>query len=535
MKNLSLIKKVFLGFSTMIALTIIISIASIINMGSMDKVIEDITNTHMKLAILENELLENSAIELEDALALVGGERVSRDISSTADRTNEIIDNMRQIVEKDSELVSAGWLDSIDQVRRHHVSFVDKINELINESMEKDEAYAIKEIKRDFNKFKNAIDEFSQKNSEEAERVSELAITETSSSRTWQVILALICVAGGIFLSFFIIRDIRSKITYVVHELKEGISQITIAAKQLSSTSQNLAEGASSQAASIEETSSSLEEISSMIRKNADNSSEANSSRAVGRNSLVKADEDMKKTMEAMDRIRSSGEEIKKIIKTIDEIAFQTNLLALNAAVEAARAGEAGAGFAVVADEVRNLAMRAADAAKNTQDLIEKTVSEIEKGSSLLEDTNQAFRTTMEHNQKVGELIEEIASSSTEQAEGIEQINKAIHQIDSIIQQNASNAEENASAAEEMNAQAEMMANMVNRLEEFAGITYKAGYTARTSAPEISEEKQAHARQWESKAVVPKTDEKKDIIAPKGREVRPEDIIPLDDKDFEDF
>ncbi len=250
----------------------------------------------------------------------------------------------------------------------------------------------------------------------------------------------------------------------IISQLKESSSQVASASSQVSSASQHLAEGASEQASSLEETSASLEELSSMTRQNADNASEAKAARNEAYKSLMAASRAMKETIEAMGRIRSSGEETAKIIKTIDEIAFQTNLLALNAAVEAARAGEAGAGFAVVADEVRNLAMRSAEAAKSTQDLIEKTVDDISKGSELLEKTNGAFEETVKNNKQVGGLIDEIAVASEEQAKGIEQINKAVSEMDKVVQQTASNAQQSASASGQLHAQAEEMRKVVDEL-----------------------------------------------------------------------
>ena len=154
--------------------------------------------------------------------------------------------------------------------------------------------------------------------------------------------------------------------------------------------------------------------------------------------------------------ISKASEETSKIIKTIDEIAFQTNLLALNAAVEAARAGEAGAGFAVVADEVRNLAMRAAEAAKNTADLIEGTVKKVQDGSLLVATTNDAFSQVKESTTQVGNLVSEITEASKEQSSGIEQVNIAISEMDKVVQQNAANAEE-------MNAQARSEARRVGK------------------------------------------------------------------------
>ncbi len=170
-----------------------------------------------------------------------------------------------------------------------------------------------------------------------------------------------------------------------------------------------------------------------------------------------------------MQEISKASEETSKIIKTIDEIAFQTNLLALNAAVEAARAGEAGAGFAVVADEVRNLAMRAAEAAKNTAALIEGTVKKVSDGTSLVKTTSDAFKEVAGSAAKVGELVGEIAAASTEQAQGIEQVNIAVTEMDKVTQQNAATAEESASASEELNAQAEEMKSFVADLAAMVG------------------------------------------------------------------
>ncbi|MCX8011752.1 MAG: methyl-accepting chemotaxis protein, partial [Desulfobacterota bacterium] len=168
------------------------------------------------------------------------------------------------------------------------------------------------------------------------------------------------------------------------------------------------------------------------------------------------------------------GQDISKIIKTIDEIAFQTNMLALNAAVEAARAGEAGAGFAVVANEVRSLAVRAANAAKNTSDLIEAVVKQIKEGSETVEKTGLLFKEMYKSVLKESELVAEIAAASREQSEGINQVNKAIAEMDNVAQQNAANAEESANAIEEMNNQIERLRAVIHELKEMVGISLDA-------------------------------------------------------------
>ena len=194
--------------------------------------------------------------------------------------------------------------------------------------------------------------------------------------------------------------------------------------------------------------------MSAMTGRNAENANQADTLMKKVTQVVGSANESMDKLTVSMQDITKASEETSNIVKTIDKIAFQTNLLALNAAVEAARAGESGAGFAVVANEVRNLAMRAADAAKNTTRLIEGTVAKIETGSHLVRTINKAFGKVTASIEKVGGLVANISDASREQSDGIDQVNIAISEMGKVVQQNAAHSEESAASAEEMNAQA---------------------------------------------------------------------------------
>jgi len=342
--------------------------------------------------------------------------------------------------------------------------------------------------------------------------------------KTVTLVLIIALSAGAlisILLAVFIIRSITRPINAVINGLQSSANDVASASGQMQTASQSLAEGASEQAATIEETSSSLEEMSSMTKQNATNAGQADSLMQSANQVVRQANDSMTQLTGSMEEISKASEETSKIIKTIDEIAFQTNLLALNAAVEAARAGEAGAGFAVVADEVRNLAMRAADAAKDTAELIEGTVKKIDQGGSLVADTNTAFGKVAESASKVGDLVGEIAAASNEQAEGIEQLNRAVVEMDKIVQQNAAGAEESASSSAEMSDQA---VNMKDYVEDLVAIV--GGRRRKDHTPDESRDRKGKTQP---------TQERPQEV--QSREIRPEKMIPFEHEtdEFQDF
>ncbi len=288
---------------------------------------------------------------------------------------------------------------------------------------------------------------------------------------------AIIGILVSILISVLITTGITKPINTFIKQLSGVSEQVAASSGQVLSASEQLASGSSQQAASLEETSSSLEEMAAMTRQNAENALQANSLMNETKEVVELAGKSMGDLTASMKEISSASNETAKIIKTIDEIAFQTNLLALNAAVEAARAGEAGAGFAVVADEVRNLAMRAAEAAKNTANLIDSTVTKIKAGSTLVEKTGEAFSQVDASTNKVKELVAEIAAASNEQAQGVDQINRAANEMNRVIQEVAASAEESAGASQELKAQSGHMEQMMVELSSLvrggaAGATY---------------------------------------------------------------
>ena len=280
------------------------------------------------------------------------------------------------------------------------------------------------------------------------------------------IVLAIVVLLG---LTWFVAHFVTKPLMEVIRGLDDASKRVATASSEIASGSQQLAEGMSEQASSLEETSASLEEMSSMTRQNAENAGQARIFVAEARKVVDRVDGHVKNMAEAIQDVTKSSEETGKIVKTIDEIAFQTNLLALNAAVEAARAGEAGAGFAVVADEVRNLALRAAEAARNTSGLIENTIATVKRSRDLTRETQEAFRDNIEISGKVGGLVDEIAAASQEQAQGIGQVSTAVAEMDRVVQQSAASAEESASASEEMKAQAEVLQQMILKLQRLAG------------------------------------------------------------------
>jgi methyl-accepting chemotaxis protein len=551
LSNLKVSGKLYLGFSIPAILLVVLVFISLYNMSMIQENlgrIVKVNNVRMERANEMGDWTRENAVYIRNILMTKDPEKRRAEktrIEEARGKYGEAFKKVEELTGKDD---SKGH-EVINKVKAAQDTAKGLNNQVIDLALaEKDsEANDLlqKEARPAVRKWIEAVAELVKHQEDRSQKRYEESTKAYAGARLLMLIIGGIAVLLAGFIAFLITRSITKPLTEISQGITEGSNQIASAAGEVSSASQSLAEGASEQAAGLEETSSSMEEMSSMTRQNADNAGQANTLMGETTQVVVEANQSMKELIGSMSEISRASEETGKIIKTIDEIAFQTNLLALNAAVEAARAGEAGAGFAVVADEVRNLAMRAADAAKNTSNLIEDTVKKVKQGSEIVARTNEAFGKVASGSKKAGQLIGEITAASQEQAQGIGQVSKAIAEMDRVVQQNAANAEESASASEEMNAQAEQFKTFVQALEALVGarngeasfsgngnghsgkdVMRLAGRTA-LPGPGLGKKKLL--------PVLARKSGKPQAALSSGKELRPEQVIPLDDGDFKEF
>ncbi len=320
-----------------------------------------------------------------------------------------------------------------------------------------------------YNAYSRAAEELLHYNAALGDQYGSDITSDVAGATRILAIVLLSTLVGGVIFSTITSRSLIKILAMISTNLEAGAQQTTTAAGQVAASSQSLADGATRQAASLEETSAALEEIASMTKRNAENAGQAKQAAGAARQAADLGVADMGAMKAAMNDIKVSSDDIAKIIKTIDEIAFQTNILALNAAVEAARAGEAGAGFAVVADEVRGLAQRAAIAAKETAGKIDGAIAKTAHGVTISNKVATSLEDIAQHSKRVDTLVAEIASASTEQSQGISQVTVAISQMNEVTQNTAATAEECASASEELNGQASATQDTVHELLVLVG------------------------------------------------------------------
>ncbi|MBD3243367.1 MAG: hypothetical protein GF331_22445 [Chitinivibrionales bacterium] len=314
-----------------------------------------------------------------------------------------------------------------------------------------------------------SVDEFNEFLDDQFEQKQAMMSGTLDQMRGLNMVVGVLTVIVAALVAYLTARSIVRPLSSIGGNLRMGAEQVSEASEQLATTGQMMSQSAGRQASSLEEVSGSLEEMSGVTKQNAANAKEADEMAAGANRAVDEGAAAVQRMNESIERISASADQTSRIIKTIDEIAMQTNLLALNAAVEAARAGDAGRGFAVVAEEVRSLAMRSAEAARSTAELIEDSRRNTQDGVAASEEVTRSLTRIADSIAKVSGLISGVSAASEEQSLGIEQVTAAVAQMDSITQDTAASAEESASAGEELAGQAQSLYGLVSELTLLCG------------------------------------------------------------------
>ena len=473
MKNWTIKKRIIAGFAIILMLVTILAIASF---------------TLLRQIKTEANFMKTDALPGLEAMAKIRGSvseiqiKVLRTLLATTPEDRKKFEDevaaMRTDILKvmddyDKSIHLPEDRDMFKQMETDRDAYVADRNHLFgllhDGKVDEAKSYAVSNVRPDYEAYQTIVNKMLDWNIANGEKSG--ANSEKAANRANLAVdsLSIVVIVLGVVFASIIVTGLNRALRQVANALSEGSAQVASASGQVSASSQSLAEGASEQAASLEETSSSLEEMASMTKRNSENAEKANDLAKQARSAADRGTTDMQTMSSAMEAIKISSDDIAKIIKTIDEIAFQTNILALNAAVEAARAGEAGMGFAVVADEVRNLAQRSAQAAKETAAKIEGAIAKTAQGVDISSKVALTLNEIVTKIRRVDELVAEVTGASREQTQGITQINTAVSQMDKITQSNAANAEESAAAAEELNAQAASMKESVTELLQLVG------------------------------------------------------------------
>lgn len=473
MKKLSIFKKIWLAVGVLVAGCLISTVVGYFAGVRLGKDITTIIqfsvpsskySLHLKIAFRDQVALYLTALEMKDPAKI----KLARE---KADEVQETLDNMSILPNLDCE---PGIAASIKKASTDHKAYTDeaqKVYEALikDDKSVKDRADAISQkaeaLKGDLEQLNLYLTNVLQV------RLSSFRQDSANIREVNMAIFLGVVITSLILMAFIIRRYIFRPLQQVVFAINEGAASVAEASQQVANAGQAFSEGAAHQAGSIEETTSALNGMSSMIRQNASSAKETDKLMIKNTGEVLRrANESMGRLAKSIEDISGASESTRRIIKTIDEIAFQTNLLALNAAVEAARAGEAGAGFAVVANEVRALAIRSADAAKETTRLIDNTIQNVNQGKEYAVETRDAFSENFDLSNRATKLVSDIAAASNEQIASIEQMNAAMAAIDQVISEIAASAQETAGASEELNAQSDAMKDIVSELVTMLGM-----------------------------------------------------------------
>ena len=522
--NLKIGTRLWLGFSLVIILLIVLVAISLVRMHSAQERIDNIlSDRYRKISLITQVKYNVALIHQHMRMALIesnadGVKREAEEMNALRGKNKELLDIFDKIINvpRAREL-----FNDIIKARGEDLAAQKELLALAGEG-KAEEAKAVlngrvREMERAYVKAMNDMVDLQNKKMEEE---SALCKEEFAQARNMLITIALAAIVLAVLAAWYVTRsitypmnealelakrvaegdltanievkssdetgqlmqalkDMNASLAKIVIEVRAGTVSIATASEQIASGNQDLSSRTEQQAGSLEETASSMEELTSTVKQNADNARQANHLAMSASDVAIKGGTVVSQVVDTMSSINESAKRIVEIIGVIDGIAFQTNILALNAAVEAARAGEQGRGFAVVAAEVRNLAQRSANAAKEIKALIGDSVEKVDAGTKLVDQAGATMDEVVTSVKRVTDIIAEITSASGEQSSGIEQINQAITQMDNVTQQNAALVEEAAAAAEALREQA-------RRLVQAVGVFKLEGMRQMDGAPQLA-------------------------------------------------
>lgn len=519
-KHLKVSHKLYLMVSIASALILLTSIVGYAFNAKTSKSLEDMYNKNLVAIEALGDIRGNLMRALKDGLNMMQ--------NTSPAETTALSDDIKEMKAQNADLFkkflntdpSQAQKDKLEEIKQVRASFWSKMDNALSyaKANKNEQAYKIYKSNSENEKiYRKAVLALMQMQKDTSKKIFEENQHATKTANILLIFISLASLTLMIILGTIIADAITKPIHQAIGELTTGSSEVSAASSQVEAASQSLAEGTTEQAASIQETSSTLEETASMVQQNNDNTKQAAIMAKNAKDYAQKSNQEMSTMMTSMHNLKQSSNEIAKIIKVIDEIAFQTNLLSLNAAVEAARAGDAGKGFAVVAEEVRNLAQRSAQAAKDTASIIENNISLSESSVIIANNVNESLEQIDEESRKVSELLEEISTATDEQARGISEINKAIRQMEEVMESNASTADESAAASRELASQAANVNEIVRSLIRLVEGANALNNNYQISTGQIK-------RNFQSKPISSNKGQLKTI-----NKQKPEEIIPLND------
>ncbi|EDF8717875.1 HAMP domain-containing protein [Salmonella enterica] len=505
--NIKIRSKLFIAFGLFIVLMVVSSALSLFSLDRANTGMQNIITNDYPTTVKANLLIDNfNDFIIAQQLMLLDEE--GRWSQSSQKELDEISQRITALLDElSSNRHDAASQKIITEIREARQQYLESRFRILKDIQSNNRQAAIQEMMTRTVQvqkvYKDKVQELIAVQDAQMHEASVQVKEDFKNNRTLLITLALISIAAGGVMGWYIVRSItrplddavrfaeaiadgdltrhittdykdetgvllqalmamKTRLLDIVQEVQNGSESISTAAAQIVAGNQDLAARTEEQASSVEETAASMEQITATVKNTADHTSEATKLSA-GAASVVKNNgEMMNQVTQKMRVINDTANRMSDIINIIDSIAFQTNILALNAAVEAARAGEHGRGFAVVAGEVRQLAQKSASSASEIRNLIEDSTSQTQEGMHLVEKASALINGMVDNVEEMDVILREIGQASREQTDGISQINSAIGLIDAATQQNSCLVEESVAAAASLNEQALHLKELVN-------------------------------------------------------------------------